>query len=50
MKKKYVKKKKQQKVQEARWATTHLPMMGHDTGNCIVTQGWGGWPGRATRA
>ena len=24
-------------------------MLGHDIGNCIVTQGWGGKPGRATR-
>ena len=32
------------------WAITHFQFaLGHDTGNCIVTQGWGGWPGRATR-
>ena len=35
-------------MQEAGWATTHLHVLGHDTGNCIVTQGWGGRPGRAT--
>ena len=27
----------------AGWATAHLS---HDTMDCIVTQGWGGWPGR----
>ena len=37
-----------QKRQKAGWATAHLPVLGHDTGNCIVTQGWGGRPGRAT--
>ena len=40
--------KKKQNVQEAGWATAHLPVLGHDTGNCIVTQGWGGRPGSAT--
>ena len=29
------------------WATAHLS---HDTMNCIVTQGWGGWAGRAVGA
>ena len=41
------KKKTKQNVQEAGWATTHLPVMVHDTGNCIVTQSWGCKPGRA---
>ena len=39
-KKKEVKKKKEkQNVQEAGWATAHLPMLGHDTRNCVVAQG-----------
>ena len=40
-------KNKKQNVQEAEWASAHLPVLGHDTGNCIVTQGWGGRPGHA---
>ena len=41
---------KKKKKQEAGWATAHLPVLGHDTGNCIVTQGWEGWPGRSQGA
>ena len=29
------------------WATAHLS---HDTMDCIVTHGWGGWAGRAAGA
>ena len=43
MKKKNDEKKK---VQEGCWATAHFQFaLGHDTAICIVTQGWGGWPG-----
>ena len=32
-------------------ATAHFQFaLGHDTGNYIVTQGWGSWPGRETGA
>ena len=30
---------------KAGWATAHLSVLGHDTGNCIVTQGLGGRAG-----
>ena len=49
MKKKMMLKKKQN-VQEAGWATAHLPMLGHDTGNCIMTQSWGCRLGRLKEA
>ena len=48
MKKKNDEKKK---VQEGCWATAHFQFaLGHDTTICIVTQGWGGWPGHVSRA
>ena len=32
-------------------ATAHFQLaLGQDTTICIVTQGWGGWPGRALGA
>ena len=34
---------KKKKKAETRWTTAHLS---HDIMDCIVTQGWGGWPGR----
>ena len=41
--------KKKRQVQGG-WAIALFQFaLGHDTGNCIVTQSWGGWPGRATR-
>ena len=51
MKKKLCEKKNKtkQNVQEAGWATAHLPVLGHDIGNCIVTQGLGGRVGHAAR-
>ena len=47
MKKKSCEQKKN--VREAGWGTAHLPVLGNDTGNCIMTQGWGGRHGCATR-
>ena len=45
------KKNEKKKVQEGCWAIAHFQFaLGHDTAICIVTQGWGGWPGRATGA
>ena len=36
-------------MQEAGWATTaHLPMQGHDIGDCIMTQGLGVAQGHTT--
>ena len=36
-------------MQKAGWDTGHLHVLGHDIRNCILTQGWVGWPGRSTR-
>ena len=36
-------------MQEAGWATAHMPVLGHDIGNSIVTQGLGGRAGHAAR-
>ena len=43
MRKKNGVKKKICSKAETGWDTSHLS---HDTMDCIVTQGWGGWPGR----
>ena len=35
--------RKKKFMQETSWATAHFQFaLGHDTGNCIMTQGWGG--------
>ena len=39
--------KKKKLCRSMEWATAHLS---HDTMDCIVTQGWGGWAGRAAGA
>ena len=42
---------KKKKVQECCWATAHFQFaLGHDTIICIMAQGWGGWPRRASGA
>ena len=41
------KKGKKKQCRSMKWATAHLS---HDTMDCIVTQGWGGWAGRAAGA
>ena len=41
--------RKKKIMQETGWATTHFQFsLGHDAGNFIVTQSWGGRHGRAT--
>ena len=49
-KQKKKRKRKKNGLQELEWATAHFPVLGHDTGDCIVTQGLGGSAGARSGA